>query len=197
MFHESHTFFIVVTRHPIGASEKHYQSQDCGRNFLNHWVKMHHDLLVDLPHLKQVIVVQYEHLMRGDTQRMFDAILETFNLPPNPNRLNITIASPETYFFANKGKDRREEPDLIRPAARKLSYLRGDREQVQVLKGMEFHWIDDFVAFNTSTLGNNTCSSLFARFEPLIKPFGYSLVNFTHITKPKAFEPYYIKGFDF
>ena len=198
LFHETHTFFIVITRHPLGASEGHYRNRECGRQFLRHWVAMHNKLIVDLPFLKNAVVVQYEHLMLGDTQRLFDGILSAVHLSPPHVPLNITVASKETYPRAQRVRQLRKPsppPPAGGPGRRQLMYLRGDRNHVEVLKGMEFHWVDEFNAYFESldAKARSVCTELFDEYEAEVRRFGYSLKNMTAIVRPPAFAAKYVQ----
>ena len=76
-FHEDHTFFIVVLRHPYATIRDLWVRtdmyptpfcNDCGESALKHWLYIHETLFNDLKHIKNRIVFHYERFALGDTQ---------------------------------------------------------------------------------------------------------------------------------
>jgi hypothetical protein len=111
------SYFIVILRHPIAVSMATLKwSHSSLDSLLEHWVHCHHLFESDRPHLKRVLVIRYEDLIRASlpTLEQICSFLRLHSpavgqLDPNGN---------ERYFaawrsFAENGEGRVIFRDLV------------------------------------------------------------------------------------
>ena len=112
-----HSYFIVILRHPIAVSMATVKwSHSSLDSLLEHWVRCHRLFESDRPHLKRVLIVRYEDLIRArvPTLEQICSFLKLHSpalgqLDPNGN---------ERYFaawrtFTEKGEGRVILRDLV------------------------------------------------------------------------------------
>ncbi|EGD72517.1 hypothetical protein PTSG_00538 [Salpingoeca rosetta] len=92
MFTRERTYFVIIMRHPFGAFDfvfRQYPTQKsygCGYLELRQWLTLHENLMDDIKHLENVVVVQFEQLLglgHEATQNLANEIFEFLHLPPN------------------------------------------------------------------------------------------------------------------
>ena len=88
--------YIVLLRHPLGSAHRCWLNDnqcriDCCLRRTEHWLRQHDALLKDIPQLNNAVVVQYEHLMQGDTEAMLQALLSHIGL--NETHIHVPISS--------------------------------------------------------------------------------------------------------
>ena len=91
------SYFVVILRHPIPVSLSTSKWTDCSLDSLvKHWLHCHDLFEVDRPHLKRVLVVRYEDLIRS-TASLTEQICEFLDLVPYvPSPLDP--AGNDAYF---------------------------------------------------------------------------------------------------
>ena len=114
--------------------------------------------------------------------------------------MNVTEYSKENFKMNKSWKE-----DIVRPkkafgvdallqrpvAGRRLLNLHGSREDVTVVRGSEYLWVENFHHFATDH--REACMNMTARHEASLGHFGYSLIGLTKYFVSPAIEPYYVK----
>ena len=175
MFGAERSYFLVVLRHPLGTVHEHFlssrQQHYCAGPIIEHWLTIHRHLLDDLPHLQNVVLMHYEEFVEGDTQAIYDAILDKFGLPAQ--RVQIISAS-----------------DTPPAHHRRLLEYNGPRTNITVTKGKEYSWVEHWA----EVARNNTdvCGAVINKHESEVAHFGYSLIGLKKFIVSPALKPYYV-----
>ena len=139
-------FFVAITRHPVAVSYATQKFRTRAQRFrrrmglphlLRHWVAAHETFREDEPHLDNVVVVRFEHLLREPDACLRD-VYEHVGIEPLPAQREMRSGGNERYFErwreetgspagkAQLGELRRE----LEPQVRELGYSLEDLDAV-------------------------------------------------------------------
>ena len=195
MFGRERSSFIVVLRHPWGTGRFLWETKnieafrDCGESFLRNWLKIYQTLARDVRHLRNAVVVQYEHIMEGDAQGIIDALQVAVGLEPEVQvKFENRTATKAKSLVHVVSRQQHNRPGW---QGRVLQEYHGSRTNVRADADDEFSWVYAFRKF-ASTVEPGVCRSVIERYEDSVAAFGYSLRSVLSVTRPAVFREWYV-----
>lgn len=134
------SWFLVVTRHPVGVSYATFTRRPKRTRFLevvDHWVHAHEVFEGDLPHLRRVLVLPFESFV-ADPDAALARVHEFVGVAPVPNRLEIKRDTNDPYFAMWRelvarrlaGRKARALAARLEPRVRRFGYSFDDLDLV-------------------------------------------------------------------
>jgi hypothetical protein len=92
------SYFIILVRHPVAVSLATQKwSKTTLHSLLKHWILCHEIFQLDAPHLKNVMVIKYEHLVARPHSTL-EAIYSFLSIDNYPSTMKVDLNINQTYF---------------------------------------------------------------------------------------------------
>ena len=194
MFGRERSSFIIVLRHPWGTGRYLWETKnvdvyrDCGETFLKNWLKIYLTLATDIRFLRNAVVVQYEHIVEGNSQGIIDAIQEAAGLDPEVRvKFENKTSKPSARIVSHQHRNK------LGWVGRGLQEYHGSRTDVRVDAADEFSWVYSYRKL-ASSVDAGVCKAVIERYEDRVAMFGYSLRNLLNVTRPAVFSEWYVRA---
>ena len=172
--------FVFIVRHPIAVSLATHKWSGTGiHSLVHHWLVAHQLMREDLPCLQRAMVISYESLVR-DTAATLRAIERFLALPAHTYTTSLRASSNDEYYrkwqsaFLTSASRAKPVPSLQsfygdrRPFYRTLNLNRMLRQYAR----------RRLFAERQLSVTNYEAQDAVAIFEPAVRAFGYSLIDF-------------------
>lgn len=171
MFGPAHSVFLVLTRHPVAAAYHDWRVQglhDCGRRYIEHWLRLHDALRVDVPYLHTVHGATFEQFVASP-----DIYLNTM--------CTVIGVSPTDLPLINSSSSNNNDNSINNNHINKSRShngrrdLQGSHSQLIFEQSLAYEWIDPFL--DVQLRDSAICAAVVRDFEGRLNYYGYSMAD--------------------